>query len=314
MRVDTLKQGCFSVPVGSPSNGEYMSSQKIFISSKSYLKYSNNHIVIINDSQTSICLDNIDIVIIENTQTTITTSLLAHLAKKNIITIFSDEKFIPCAINTGMYLHSKSSDVQRHQIALKVTTKKQCWKQIIKHKIINQSHNLELRYSNTHLLSFLSKVKAGDKDNIESIVASYYFKVMFGKSFYRRNDLDKRNTSLNYGYTIIRSFIIRTIIAYGMNPSFGMWHSNTFNAYNLADDFIEPYRPIVDLYVLDNISETTPLTSSIKKNLISLLDTKVLNTEGKKVSMSDSIKEMVASYQSVFYGKRNNLKIPTMIK
>ena len=136
-----------------------------------------------------------------------------------------------------------------------------------------------------------------------------FFKELFGKDFYRNNIEDNRNIALNYGYSILRSSIIRYIIAYGLNPSFGMWHSSELNAFNLADDLIEPFRPIVDKYVLNNVSKNNLISSINKQELVALLYSKVKNNQEQSTSVNEAIKNIVASYQSFCLNKREDIEL-----
>jgi CRISPR-associated protein Cas1 len=160
-----------------------------------------------------------------------------------------------------------------------------------------------------YLYGLIKRVTSGDKGYIEAVAAAYYFKKIFDRTFTRGDALDTRNIALNYGYSVIRSSIIRHIIAYGLNPSFGIWHSSELNAFNLADDLLEPFRPIVDLYVLENVQKDSKFTSNIKFELVRLLYIKVISIDGKRVIVNDAIKSMVASYQSYCLGKRDDIEL-----
>lgn len=246
-----------------------MSFKQIFIKNKSYLSYQNNSMSVKNDfTDTLVSLDDIDIIIVENQQTTITSALLSNLALSNISVVFIDDKHNPSAISIGLYKNSRTSKIQKAQINIKKPRLNRLWKSVIYSKILNQGDILNTIKDDEYLYSLLKKINSGDKNNIEAVSASYYFKALFGKDFYRNNIEDNRNIALNYGYSIIRSSIARYIIAYGLNLSFGMWHSSELNAFNLADDLIEPFRPIVDRYVLNNISKNNPISSKNKQELV----------------------------------------------
>lgn len=160
----------------------------------------------------------------------------------------------------------------------------------------------------------MKKIVSGDRNNIEAICAAHYFIALFGKDFCRKNIKDSRNIALNYGYSIIRSSIARYIVAYGLNPSFGMWHSNELNAFNLADDLIEPFRPIVDRYVVENINKERQISSIKKQELVGLLYTKVYDSKKRIISVNEAIKNIVSSYQSFCLHKREDIEIFSFIK
>lgn len=265
-------------------------------------------------TNTSVCLDDIDIVIVENQQTTITSALLSNLALANISVVFVDDKHNPSAISMGLYKNSRTSKIQKSQINIKKPRLNRLWQTIIYSKISNQADTLNTIKNDEYLYSLLKKINSGDRHNIEAVGASYYFKELFGKNFYRNNKEDNRNIALNYGYSIIRSSICRYIIAYGLNPSFGIWHSSELNAFNLADDLIEPFRPIIDRYVLNNISKDNPVSSQNKQELVGLLYAKVINAQNQHTLVNEAIKSIVSSYQSFCLDKREDIELFCLTK
>ena len=290
-----------------------MSFKQIFIKNKSYLSYQNNSMSVKNEfTNTLVCLDDIDIIIIENQQTTITSALLSNLAQSNISVVFVDDKYNPSAISMGLYKNSRTSKIQKSQININKPRLNRLWQTVIYSKVLNQADILNTIKKDGYLYSLLKRINSGDKNNIEAISASYYFKELFGKDFYRNNSEDNRNIALNYGYSILRSSIIRYIIAYGLNPSFGMWHSSELNAFNLADDLIEPFRPIVDKYVLKNINKNNPISSINKQELVALLYSKIKNNQEENISVNEAIKNIVASYQSFCLNKRDDIELFTL--
>ena len=287
-----------------------MSFKQIFIKNKSYLSYQNNSMSVKNEfTDTLVSLDDIDIIIIENQQTTITSALLSNLAKADISVVFVDDKFNPSAISMGLYKNSRTSKIQKSQININKPRLNRLWQTVIYSKVSNQACVLNTIKDDEYLYSLLKRINSGDKNNIEAVSASYYFKELFGKDFYRNNSEDNRNIALNYGYSILRSSIIRYIIAYGLNPSFGMWHSSELNAFNLADDLIEPFRPIVDKYVLNNVSKNNLISSINKQELVALLYSKVKNNQEQSTSVNEAIKNIVASYQSFCLNKRDDIEL-----
>ncbi|MBP6714026.1 MAG: type II CRISPR-associated endonuclease Cas1 [Aliarcobacter sp.] len=290
-----------------------MSFKQIFIKNKSYLSYQNNSMSVKNEfTNTLVCLDDIDIIIIENQQTTITSALLSNLAQSNISVVFVDDKYNPSAISMGLYKNSRTSKIQKSQININKPRLNRLWQTVIYSKVLNQADILNTIKKDGYLYSLLKRINSGDKNNIEAISASYYFKELFGKDFYRNNSEDNRNIALNYGYSILRSSIIRYIIAYGLNPSFGMWHSSELNAFNLADDLIEPFRPIVDKYVFNNVNKNNPISSINKQELVALFYFKVKNNQEENISVNEAIKNIVASYQSFCLNKRDDIELFTL--
>ena len=286
-----------------------MSSQKLYIKNKSYLSYKHNLISIkIDDYETTVCFDDIDTIIIENQQTTITSALLSQLTKADINVIFCDEKFMPSSILQGINKNSRTTKIQKSQIAISKPKLNQIWKDIVISKVNNQSNILKkLNKNSEYLNSLIPRIKSNDKENIEATAAAYYFKVLFGDDFTRKDD-NNINATLNYGYSIFRSSICRYLIAYGLNPAFGIHHSSELNSFNLADDLIESFRPIVDDYVVRNIKEDVQLSYKVKIDLVKLLDATVLYAN-KKVTVSNCMKSIVANYQSICLKKCEELTL-----
>jgi len=291
-----------------------MSFKQIFITNKSYLSYQNNSMSVKNQfTQTLVSLDDIDIVIVENQQTTITSALLSNMAKSDISVVFVDDKFTPSAISIGINKNSRTAKIQKAQVLIKKPRLNRLWRDIVYAKIANQSRVLENTHNDITLSYLLKKITSGDRNNTEATAAAYYFKELFGKEFCRRDVDDSRNIALNYGYSIIRSSIARYIVAYGLNPSFGMWHSSELNAFNLADDFIEPFRPLVDKYVFEHISKKSAMSFENRQDLVGLLYAQVRNSKGQKSSVKEAIKNIVASYQSFCLHKREDIEILEMM-
>ena len=287
-----------------------MSLQKLYIKNKAYLSYTNNLIKIkTEDIENTVCLDDIDTILVENYHTTISTALLAQLSKADISVIFCDEKFMPSSILLGINKNSRTTKIQKAQVLLSKPKLNQIWQKIVYSKVENQSKVLKIfSIKENYLDSLLPRVKSNDKEHIEAVAAAYYFKELFDSDFSRNSLLDGRNSALNFGYTVFRSSICRYIVAHGLNPSFGIHHSSELNAFNLADDLIEPFRPIIDLFVKRNIKKDTELSSAIKVELLKLLD-EIVIYDNQRVQISYCMKQIVANYQSICLDKVEDLKL-----
>ena len=287
-----------------------MSLQKLYIKNKAYLSYTNNLIKIkTEDIENTVCLDDIDTILVENYHTTISTALLAQLSKADISVIFCDEKFMPSSILLGINKNSRTTKIQKAQVLLSKPKLNQIWQKIVYSKVENQSKVLKIfSIKENYLDSLLPRVKSNDKEYIEAVAAAYYFKELFDSDFSRNSLLDGRNSALNFGYTVFRSSICRYLVAHGLNPAFGIHHSSELNAFNLADDLIEPFRPIIDLFVKRNIKKDTQLSSAIKVELLKLLD-EIVIYDNQRVQISYCMKQIVANYQSICLGKVEDLKL-----
>ena len=287
-----------------------MSLQKLYIKNKAYLSYTNNLIKIkTEDIENTVCLDDIDTILVENYHTTISTALLAQLSKSDISVIFCDEKFMPSSILLGINKNSRTTKIQKAQVLLSKPKLNQIWQKIVYSKVENQSKVLKIfSIKENYLDSLLPRVKSNDKEHIEAVAAAYYFKELFDSDFSRNSLLDGRNSALNFGYTVFRSSICRYLVAHGLNPAFGIHHSSELNAFNLADDLIETFRPIIDLFVKRNINKDTELSSAIKIELLKLLD-EIVIYDNQRVQISYCMKQIVANYQSICLGKVEDLKL-----
>ncbi len=287
-----------------------MSLQKLYIKNKAYLSYTNNLIKIkTEDIENTVCLDDIDTILVENYHTTISTALLAQLSKSDISVIFCDEKFMPSSILLGINKNSRTTKIQKAQVLLSKPKLNQIWQKIVYSKVENQSKVLKIfNIKENYIDSLLPRVKSNDKEYIEAVAAAYYFKELFDSDFSRNSLLDGRNSALNFGYTVFRSSICRYLVAHGLNPAFGIHHSSELNAFNLADDLIEPFRPIIDLFVKRNINKDTELSSAIKIELLKLLD-EIVIYDNQRVQVSYCMKQIVANYQSICLDKVEDLKL-----
>ena len=155
-------------------------------------------------------------------------------------------------------------------------------------------------------------VNSGDSTNVESRAANYYFRNLFDRSFNRKIEC-KENAALNYGYSIIRGLIARTLIMYGFEPAIGIFHHNELNNFNLADDFIEPYRALIDLFVLKNIDfSKKDFSTEEKKRIFEVVNCLVL-IDNKKFNISNAIEYMIKSYSTSINNSTNVVKLPVLI-
>jgi len=260
-------------------------------------------------ADTTISLNDIDLIIVESPHTIITAALLTQLAMNDVSIVFVDNNYMPSSMAHGIFKHSRVSLIQNAQISLSKPKKNNLWKSIIAQKIHNQAEVLHAATGNVELYGFIRRIQSGDKNNIEAIAASYYFHDLFGSEFVRKNNLDLRNSALNYGYAILRSSIARSLIGYGLNPSFGIWHASSLNGYNLADDLLEPFRPVIDYYVARTVPDEGFLDKTIRHDLVALTNQTVFSFDGKKTVLRDAMRQTVASYQSFLLGKREDLEL-----
>jgi CRISPR-associated protein Cas1 len=224
-----------------------------------------------NDEPTSIPLEDISVIILENHQVTLTNYLLAQLAEHNIVLFTCNEKHSPSGIFYPFFQHSRNTEIAFLQSEWSESFKKRLWQQIIRQKIANQSKVLKMTTGSDKLYYLIDKVQSGDTTNVESFASRMYWANLFDN--FKRHSSCKRNASLDYGYAIIRAVLARFIAASGLIPCFGVHHSNKLNAFNLADDLIEPFRPFVDFAVYHlPVNESETLDKIDKIHLLSVLN------------------------------------------
>lgn len=272
--------------------------------------------LILSNNQESIDypLEDVNSLMIESQISNISIYTLTQLSKFNITTYLCDEKHLPCAYLLNYNGFYKNLEVYKFQTSISKPTQKQLWKQLVSAKIKNQIKALNLCGIKNDLDRYISKIKSADTDNIEAIVANQYFKLMFGSKFTRDNEC-LINSCLNYGYAIIRGLIARTVVSHGLLPYLGVFHKNQLNAFNLVDDIIEPFRPIIDLYVFQNVKDTqgNELTREIKQSLFGMLNYD-MKIDGQKQTLTNCVEILVNSFVQSITKNVATLKCPELIK
>lgn len=289
-----------------------MSFRSIIISNSASLSLKNNNLLINNGNEFLIPIEDISVLVIEGVSVNLTNRLLSKLSEYGVATIICDNKHLPTTLVMPLNTHYKSFKVLKEQLNLTASFNKRIWQKVIKQKIYNQGECLKLLdlHGDEFLKKLSESVESGDKGNKEAIGAKYYFKNIFGEKFIREDDMNCINSALNYGYTIFRSAIARTLVMYGFNPCLGVHHCNELNQFNLADDFIEPFRPIVDLWVYKNIKEDDILCKEHRIELVNLLNYECI-IENKNHSILNAIDKMISSYKTAVNNKDFRLlKVP----
>jgi CRISPR-associated protein Cas1 len=292
-----------------------MAYRHIYVTSAASLSISNNQLLIKQTEAYTIPLEDISSIVIENRSVKMTAAALSKIAEYKIALFVCDQKHIPNGLLLPFNSHSRQLKTVQLQFSMSKPFQKRIWQKIIKQKVMNQACCLELceKVEAHELKKLFSKVESGDKSYIESKAAQIYFKALFGESFRRRKD-DIVNIALNYGYSIIRGCIARTLTAHGFLPCIGIFHHSELNNFNLADDFIEPFRAFVDHWVYCNISEDESMfESGHKQKLYNLLNKPVLIEEGS-VSVTSAIEMMISSFTTAVEIKNSErLKLPSFL-
>ena len=263
-------------------------------------------------------IEDIGVVVLDHKQITITTGVLDALLENNCAVITCDSRSMPVGLLLPLSGNTTQSERFRHQIEASLPLRKQLWQQTIQYKIRNQMMVLK-QSSNAEtkcMQRWINDVKSGDTDNQEARAAAYYWKNLFGHidGFVRDREGISPNHLLNYGYAILRAVVARSLVASGLLPTFGIHHHNRYNAYCLADDIMEPYRPYVDKLVYDitnQYGEDIELSKDIKAELLSIPTLDVV-IGGKRSPLMVGVSQTTASLYKCYSGELRKIAYPEM--
>jgi CRISPR-associated protein Cas1 len=303
-----------------------MIKRTLYFGNPAYLKTANEQMVIDLPEEKGVRLiaetkqtpiEDIGLVILDHQQITITQALMSKLLENNVAVITCNYTHHP----TGLLLNLEGNTLQsqkfRAQVEASVPLKKQLWQQTISAKIANQAALLKRERIDCKLLErYAREVKSGDSENHEAKAAVYYWRNIFPEflNFTRLREGDPPNNLLNYGYAILRALVARSIVGSGLLPTLGIFHRNQYNAYCLADDIMEPYRPFVDKIVCGIVNMNgrfLDMTPNMKKELLALpaMDTIM---EGEKSPLMNAVQRTTASLARCFEGKAKKLLYPQL--
>ncbi len=263
-------------------------------------------------------LEDITVIVLESNQASMSVALLSMSAELNIAIFSCDSYHMPNGLFMPFHQHSRLSQISHIQKDIKLPLKKQIWKKIISKKISNQAELL--RYFNkddSQVSVLVDKVKSGDSENLEALAARRYWRVLFKEFSRDQKGYDPRNIALNYGYAIVRGAVARSLVSYGLLPTYGVFHNSDLNAYNLADDIIEPLRPMVDMVVkkleLEDALDVH-LGVEVKSALLNVLIMQMkLNDEN--VTVLNVCDTMAQSFvKSIRLGHVSELVLPSLVR
>ena len=266
----------------------------------------------------TIPIEDIGIVILDNKQITITQGLMEELLENNCAIVTCDSKRMPVGLMLPLAGNTIQTERFRMQIDASLPLKKQMWQQTIEAKISNQAALLELVTGMEHknMLKWAGSVKSGDTENMEARAAVYYWKTLFEDDpyFTRDNECDSRNALLNYGYAILRAVVARALVGGGLIPTLGIHHHNRYNAYCLADDIMEPYRPYIDKLVIEILAEEpcASISTRIKSRLLNIPVIEVC-INGKRSPLMLAVSQTVSSLVKCYKGECRKVAYPEMM-
>lgn len=265
-------------------------------------------------------IEDIGIVVLDNKQITVTQGLLEALLENNCAVVTCDSHRMPVGLMLPLCGNNVQSERFREQILASQPLRKQLWQQTVKAKIDNQARILSIcsQVEVGCMSRWSSDVKSGDSDNLEARAAAYYWKKIFSgisglADFTRDREGIPPNNLLNYGYAILRAVVARALVSSGMLPTFGIHHHNRYNAYCLADDIMEPYRPYVDELVFGIVqdcgADSLELTKDIKARLLTIPTLDVV-ISGKRSPLMVGVTQTTASLYKCFSGELRRIAYP----
>lgn len=256
-----------------------MIKRSLFFGNPAYLSTKHQQLVVSfpddNKADQTVPIEDIGMIVLEHPQLTLTTGLMQKLVENKAAVVTCNQQHLPTGFLQPLVGHSEQTERIREQLKASLPLKKNLWQQTVQAKILNQAGHLKVRQKNNKkLMRWSQKVKSGDNENHEAIAAAYYWQHIYDiEGFSRYRDGIPPNNLLNYGYAILRAVTARALISSGMLPSVGIFHRNKYNAYCLADDIMEPYRPFVDEWVYEitrNQDNITELTTGLKAQLLQI--------------------------------------------
>ena len=257
-----------------------MAFRSILISEATKINLDLNNIVIqYNGDSYHINIDEISTLVLDDARCLVSIKMLSELCEKGVNVVLTNDSHKPIGALTTLYNNVRAPKKNKEQVNWNDNLKGHLWTEIVRNKITNQREVLKYLNKTDKLQiidEYINTIQFGDRTNREGLASRTYFKELFGINFKRFN-VDIVNFCLNYAYQILRSKISQEIVALGYQPSFGICHKNEYNTFNLADDFIEVFRPIIDYYVYLILSQSEDefLTPSLKGKLVNIVNERV---------------------------------------
>lgn len=291
------------------SEGDKMAYRNLMLTTPVKISCQKGQLVVRGENEYTFPIEDLAAIVLESSQSTITAAALSALTQNGTVLFVCDQKHLPCGIAMPFAQHSRQLEISKEQLAWTVVAKKRLWQQIVKAKICNQAECLHMSQKEADAIyprKRAAAVTSGDKDNVEATAAAFYFSALFGSGFTRGDESDFRNAALNYGYAILRGCMARCLCVYGFIPWVGLHHSSALNQFNLSDDMMEPYRPIVDLFVATFMDENEKLNTQWKAQLFNLLNADILLNQ-KRYSVAYAMELQVQSL------RRQQLLLPELL-
>ncbi len=288
----------------------------IDISDAAYIHLKHQQLLIDKQGETvgQVPIEDLGVLILQHPAIVLTQQVIIACQKNKVVIVFCDNKHLPYSvilpIGESHTLHNK---ILKQQIAITEPTRKRLWQQIVQHKIKQQAKTLvRLDKSAVRLDRLATQVKTGDSGNCEALAAQAYWKLLFGQGFKRDVDLDGINSLLNYGYSIARAMVARSICGAGLHPALGLFHKNQYNSLCLADDIMEPFRPWVDFIVYQIAANgALEINQKSKQELLGLLH-EIVEYDHKKMPFMIAMHYLMADLKRCYNHDQKKLLYPSL--
>ncbi len=297
-----------------------MIKRTLYFGNPAYLKTKNEQLIIDlpeSGETKQAAIEDIGLLVLDHQQITITQTVLAKLLANNTAVVTCDQSHHPTGMLLNLDGHTLQSQRFQAQIQASTPLKKQLWQQTVIAKIVNQASLLgQRRQENKFLINLSKNVLSGDSSNCEAKAAAYYWKNLFPEflNFKRFREGDPPNNLLNYGYAILRALVARSLVGSGLLPTLGIFHRNQYNAYCLADDIMEPYRPFVDKVVCDIVRANgrfLEMTPMMKQQLLGIPAIDVM-LDDEKSPLMNAVQRTTASLSKCFEGNSRKILFPVL--
>lgn len=296
-----------------------MIKRTLYFGNPAYLKTATEQLVVERpgEESKSIPIEDIGIVVLDHQQITITQALLAKLLANNVALITCNETHHPAGLLLTLDGNTLQSQKYQAQVDASLPLKKQLWQQTVEQKIANQAAVLKGQRQETNYMDTLARtVKSGDPDNNEAKAAAWYWKRLFPDflNFTREREGLPPNNLLNYGYAILRAIVARNLVGSGLIPTLGIHHRNQYNAYCLADDIMEPYRPYVDTIVYQIVrgnGKYLDMTPNMKTALLNIPAIDV-TIDGQTSPLMNAVARTTASLCKCYEGEARKILYPIL--
>ncbi|CAG1001880.1 CRISPR-associated endonuclease Cas1 [Burkholderiales bacterium] len=288
--------------------------RSVMVSRPAKLRREHYSLAIEQEQTAFVPFEDIAVIVLNHREITLTHPVLSACAEYGIGLYATGTNHQPAGVFLPFLAHSRATRMMRKQLAIARPTAKKAWAAIVRRKIENQAACLRLcgKEGVDRIESYARRVRSGDPDHLEGQAAAFYFSQLFGQDFHRAAER-WINAALDYGYAVLRGAIARGLVAHGLHPTVGLFHDSEQNAFNLADDLIEPFRALIDLHVAARPAATEgELIPTDKSALVALLNVDIAMPQGRMSALS-AIEYAVESLVRVYENDGSELALPTLI-